>query len=149
MTTEDEDTQKMTSNDHDDPDSIESDEDEVDDDLEYILHVVKAILELPAIHEMTKALSRLCESHATIQHRELKLDCEIAKDNAKFRFRGQWMFLIALATCLLFLVYVLWLFKDNSDTLLPVLTAVVGLLAGVGGGAIFGNRSSESRRSIR
>jgi 4-hydroxybenzoate polyprenyltransferase len=47
-------------------------------------------------------------------------------------------FLLALLMISLgFLALVVWWLREERETLLPVLTAVVGLIAGTGGGCVF------------
>lgn len=51
------------------------------------------------------------------------------------------VFVVSLILCLVFLGWVIQSLKDNKDLLLPVLSAVISLIAGAGGGWIFGRNS--------
>lgn len=69
---------------------------------------------------------------------EFQLRQQANTENARFHSSNRLYFLVGLSVCLAFLAWIIWLLKGDRDTLLPVLTALIGLLAGAGGGFIFG-----------
>lgn len=51
------------------------------------------------------------------------------------------VFLLALGGCLAFLFFVIKELKPDKDLLLPVLSSIISLIAGAGGGFVFGRHS--------
>jgi hypothetical protein len=122
-----------------DPD-VELDEPESEEEgpPEWLLR----LLENPGLHKLASDLlataRRNGRESAMVRRRFYTLQ-------AKLHVHTRRCFLIGLAVCLAFLTAVILLLRDTPDTLLPVLTAVIGLLAGAGGGFLFStSQSTES-----
>lgn len=59
--------------------------------------------------------------------------------------RWSYTFLAALGLCLGVILLVVWMLKGEKDLLLPVLSSLIALIAGTGGGLVFGRRSAATR----
>ena len=66
---------------------------------------------------------------------------EMAKAVQRATLYNNVLFLVSLAFCLIFIGWVIYQLKGDKDLLLPVLSAVISLIAGAGGGYVFGRRS--------
>lgn len=77
------------------------------------------------------------------EHYRAKMNARIL---AKQMCTGNIIFLVAMTLSLAFLFGVIWTLRDNKETLLPVLSSVIGLLAGAGGGFVFGRASGGGGR---
>ena len=120
---------------HEDDDVHETvDADEAQKQREFL----RAIVESQTCIQLVGVLRTYVEGHPQKAQLNHTLRMKIQADNAAFYASNRKYFLIGLGMCLLFLGVVIWSLHDEKGLLLPVLTAVVSLLAGAGGGFIFG-----------
>lgn len=108
------------------------------------LEKLKEILQSPVFETLAASFGKSMEGFAAKRREEIELRKQLNELNAKYLSSNRWFFIVGLSICLAFLGFVLWLFKDQRETLLPVLTALIGLVAGAGGGFIFGQRQVRS-----
>lgn len=104
---------------------------------------IRAVLEAPSLIKLIEGYVKKVEAEpqqAKLNH-DFRMMAHAA--NGKFYASNRLYFLVGLVICLVFLAVVIWLLKGDKETLLPIFTAVVSLLAGAGGGFIFG----QSRRA--
>lgn len=66
---------------------------------------------------------------------------KVAEIQAIHAKRSNWFFIAALVLCLAFLGLVIFWLRADKDTLLPTLSALIGLMAGTGGGYVFGRNA--------
>lgn len=104
---------------------------------------VRAIMDSKAVTDLIGVLRTFVEGHPQKAQLDHDLRMRVQSDNATFYASNRKYFLMGLCMCLIFLGVVIWSLRSEKDLLLPVLTAVVSLLAGAGGGFIFG----QSRRN--
>jgi len=130
----------------------EMDEDsELQQEGETLAEVIAALgplVDRPAVARLLNACAVRIESHESVKVKEFELRESIAHANGRYFSSNRAYFLVGLAVCLVFLGIVMWMFRTDRETLLPVLTAIIGLIAGAGGGFIFGQQGrSEVQRS--
>lgn len=98
---------------------------------------------------LTGAVRELVQAFAAHKAGSHKLDRQANLLNAKIiaaqNRRSTWAFLTAMGFALSVLVIVIYLLRDNRETLLPVLSTLVGLIAGTGGGYVFGRAQGDRR----
>lgn len=103
---------------------------------------LKAVLDSPAVSKFLDLLNKKIEAEPEKDRHNHELRMLSQAMHGRLIASNRGYFLMGLAISLIFLGGVIYVLRHDSDTLLPVLTAVVGLLAGAGGGFIFG----QSRR---
>jgi hypothetical protein len=113
-------------------------------DAERVLQQVLAIITSPAVITLAQTSKSLADGWVANREKDLTLRKQVNELNARYLSTNRYFFLAGLTVCLAFLGIVLWMFKGERDTLLPVLTALSGLIAGAGGGFIFGQRQVKS-----
>lgn len=104
--------------------------------------LLKAVLDSP---NTGKAIDALFAAKSGSAKHSGETRERIAAIQAKHAFRSSIFFLIALTICLGFLASVIYALRGDKDTLLPVLSAVISLIAGTGGGYVFGRQSVTGR----
>ncbi len=111
-------------------------------DIQRATLVRQAVSDLTASPVLLQAVAALKESKSAAE----KAKGEAAIAIAVVQVRNAWwssvFFLIALAISLCFLGTVIYWLKDNEKLLVPVLSALIALIAGTGGGFVFGRASA-------
>lgn len=92
------------------------------------------------VAQLIEAASNIPQQIAQSNNRKRTIQWRAQRANYQYIRSTRLFFLAGLVICLAFIGGVVWVFRDDKDTLLPVLTALIGLLAGAGGGFIFGQR---------
>lgn len=105
---------------------------------ERTLKEINSLLSSPAVLEVIKLIGKRIEAAPDREVRDHERHLKSMELNAKYYRDSRIVFGIGLVVCLSFLGTIVWILKGDKETLLPVLTALVGLLAGAGGGYIFG-----------
>ncbi|NRA58915.1 MAG: hypothetical protein HRU13_12445 [Phycisphaerales bacterium] len=107
------------------------------------LNALKTVLDSKGVHKFRS----IVEAKHT---RQVELDAQATERHQKVLAaqvqvanKWPWVFLGCVLLSFAFLLGVIWMLKDNSEALLPVVTALVGLIAGTGGGWVFGHRASK------
>lgn len=117
-----------------------------DDSAETIRELFKGLrtaMDSPNFAKIVEVLAKKLDHDTPIREKELQFRREVHERNTRFYATNRNYFLIGLFVCLAFLGWIMWLFQTKPDTLLPVLTAVIGLIAGAGGGYIFGQHRRD------
>lgn len=95
------------------------------------------------------AVAKLIDMLASRQHAQARQTTRVrvalVRAQERNARRGNVFVCIALVLCLSFLGVVIYWLKADKDTLLPVLSALIGLIAGAGGGYVFGRQSINGR----
>jgi hypothetical protein len=133
----------------------EQHEEEVDEDLHsYIQDLEEKVASSRTAKEVIKTLKevltspnapKIAEAIATpiakAKEAEAHARGQAAKSYATASNIGNAVFVLSLILCLTFLGWVIHTLKGDKDLLLPVLSAVISLIAGAGGGYVFGRQS--------
>lgn len=121
-------------------------DDDADDNLAASIDALAEMADRPGVRRVLEAVAVVIESRKEASQREANLSAQIHASNARYWSSNRVYFLVGLSICLLFFSFVIWVFQDKPDTLLPVLTALIGLVAGAGGGFIFGQHGRPDDR---
>lgn len=105
----------------------------------------QSLKELLASENVGKLISAWSSSRDASGRHAAESTAKIATIQAKHAFCTNVFFLIALTLCLSFLSAIIYVLRGDKDLLLPVLSAVISLIAGTGGGYVFGRRSVTGR----
>lgn len=104
-----------------------------------LLKTIKEVLLSPNAPKIVEALwtplSKAKEADANAH-------VEASKIYAKSSFTNNIFFIVALGCCLTFLGIVISMLRTDKDLLLPVLSALISLIAGAGGGYVFGKQAA-------
>lgn len=137
---------KCADHDHDHDHDHDADSTKTVDDTEQF---ARALESLTAVLDTEFARSLVSIASEAIRRR-CSLDAQAAERHEKVLAaqvqvanRWAWVFTGCVLFSFAFLAGVVWMLKDNSDALLPVVTALVGLIAGTGGGWVFGQRATK------
>lgn len=128
-------------NDFDDGEPEELSEDE---QFERTLKQLSAILDSATLSKLIDVFSKRVDSEPDKQRQDHELRMLSHAMHGRLMASNRIYFLIGLGMSLAFLCTIIIILRADKDTLLPVLTAVVGLLAGAGGGFIFGQSRRET-----
>lgn len=111
----------------------ESAEEELDESMADALDALGDVLDRPAVHRAIDAFKRRIAS----QHELTKLKLEAEKDlrlqQLKLAGSNRYFAILAFVVGLGTLVFVMWLFRDKEQVLIPIVTATIGLLGGATG----------------
>ena len=98
----------------------------------------------------SKVANKFLSIIETKHTRQIELDAKanerhekVLEAQIKVANRWSWVFGFCVLFSFGFLTAVIWLLKDSPDALLPVVTALVGLIAGTGGGWVFGHKATK------
>jgi len=103
-----------------------------------LLEIVQLVLASPAAAKLVESYSRRFDAEPEKERREYELRLNAQRLNAKHDAASRVCFLIGLTVCLGFLLGIVLALRERPETLLPVLTAAVGLVAGAGVGFMLG-----------
>lgn len=107
-----------------------------------IAHVKElvAAIDFPRIAESwSSAVRAKAEAHS-------KTHDSASRANARFAFWSSFVFIASLILSLIFLGVIVWMLRADKDLLLPVLSALISLIAGTGGGYVFGRAAQQAAK---
>lgn len=116
-----------------------SDAEQVGEALEALTKVLDTEFARSLVTLGRDAIRRRIELDAKASERHEK----VLAAQLKVANRWSWVFGLCVLLSFGFLTAVIWLLKDTPDALLPVVTALVGLIAGTGGGWVFGHKAAK------
>lgn len=103
-----------------------------------MFRIAKELLNAPGAVAFFQAIS---QANAQQAASALQARSEMARAIQRATLYNNILFLVSLVCCLSFIGWVIYQLKGDKDLLLPVLSAVISLIAGAGGGYVFGRRS--------
>ncbi len=103
--------------------------------------VIKAIKEVLCSDNAPPIAGLIATQIAKAKEAESQARKESAKSYATASNFSNAVFVASLVLCLTFLGWVIHTLKGDKELLLPVLSAVISLIAGAGGGYVFGRQS--------
>lgn len=102
---------------------------------------VKAVKEILTSQAAPKLVETVMAPLTRTRELEAQANVESSKVYARASFTGNIFFIVALVCCLTFLGIVIAMLRTDKELLLPVLSALISLIAGAGGGYVFGRQS--------
>lgn len=136
-----------------DPQDVE--QEEIDDDLHsHIQYLEERVANSRIVKELVKAFKEVLTSPnapklaeaigsqiVKTREAEAQARASAAKSYGTSAIVANVVFILSMVLCLIFLGWVIHTLKGDKDLLLPVLSAVISLIAGAGGGYVFGRQS--------
>lgn len=107
-----------------------------------VIKAFKDVLTSPNAPKIAEAISaQLVKSREA----EARARASTAKSYSANAIVANIAFILSMVICLVFIGWVIHTLKGDKDLLLPVLSAVISLIAGAGGGYVFGRQSAAKK----
>lgn len=107
-------------------------------DVESTRVLMHALREIVTSENAAKMIEFMSNQRTNGAKQAAESRVKIAEIQATHAKRTSWFFLAALVFCLTFLGVIIYWLRADKDSLLPTLSALIGLMAGTGGGYVFG-----------